>query len=151
MFYLNPQRPNALAPHKRPRATLTPSLVTRQGEPFMVFGTPGGDGQEQWTLQFFLNYTAFGMDLQEALDAPTVYSIHFPSSFYPRPAYPGRVVAEERIPREVLTELKRRGHEVLLTGAWSNGKTMGIRYDKERGVILGGASPKGNIGYAIGW
>jgi len=151
MFYLNPQRPNALAPHKRPRATLTPSLVTRQGEPFMVFGTPGGDGQEQWTLQFFLNYMEFGMDLQEALDAPTVHSIHFPSSFYPRPAYPGRVVAESRIPREVLEELKRRGHEVMLTGAWSNGKTMGIRYDKDRGVILGAASPKGNIGYAIGW
>jgi gamma-glutamyltranspeptidase/glutathione hydrolase len=151
MFYLNPQRPNALAPHKRPRATLTPSLVTRQGEPCMVFGTPGGDGQEQWTLQFFLNYVVFGMNLQEALDAPTVHSVHFPSSFYPRPAYPGRVVAESRMPREVLAELERRGHEVMVSGAWSNGKVMGIHYDKERGVILGGASPKGNIGYAIGW
>ena len=97
MFYLNPERPNALAPHKRPRATLTPSLVTRQGEPFMVFGTPGGDGQEQWLLQFFLNYVEFGMNLQEALDAPTLYSVHFPSSFYPRRAYPGRVVAESRL------------------------------------------------------
>jgi gamma-glutamyltranspeptidase/glutathione hydrolase len=151
MFYLNPERPNALAPHKRPRATLTPSLVTRQGEPFMVFGTPGGDGQEQWLLQFFLNYMAFGMNLQEALDAPTVYSVHFPSSFYPRRAYPGRVVAESRLAPEVLLELGRRGHEVVVTDAWSNGKVMGIRYDKERGVILGAASPKGNIGYAIGW
>ena len=71
MFYLNPERPNALAPRKRPRATLTPSLATRDGEPFMVFGTPGGDGQDQWTLQFLLNYVDFGMDLQEALDAPT--------------------------------------------------------------------------------
>ncbi len=91
------------------------------------------------------------LNLQEALDALTVYSVHFPSSFYPRQAYPGRVVAESRVTPEVLVELKRRGHEVLVTGAWSNGKVMGIRYDKDRGVILGGASPKGNIGYAIGW
>ena len=86
MFYLNPQRPNALAPHKRPRATLTPSLVTKDGEPFMALGTPGGDNQDQWTLQFFLNYIDFGMNIQEALDAPSVHSVHFPSSFYPRPA-----------------------------------------------------------------
>ena len=90
MFYLNPLRPNALEPHKRPRATLTPTLVTQNGDPYMVFGTPGGDAQEQWTSQFFLNYVDFGMDIQEALDAPTVHSTHFPSSFYPRPAYPGR-------------------------------------------------------------
>ena len=151
MFYLNPQRPNALAPRKRPRATLTPSLVTRDGEPFMVFGTPGGDCQDQWTLQFFLNYVDFGMNIQEALDAPTVHSAHFPSSFYPRAAYPGRMMAEGRIPREVIAELERRGHEVVVTDGWVNGKVMGIHYDKARGVILGGVAPKGNIGYALGW
>ena len=151
MFYLNPQRPNALAPHKRPRATLTPSLVTRDGDPFMVFGTPGGDCQDQWTLQFFLNYVDFRMNLQEALDAPTVHSAHFPSSFYPRDADPGWIVAEGRIPRQVIAELERRGHQVVVTGDWDNGKTMAIRYDKERGVILGGVAPKGNIGYAVGW
>ena len=151
MFYLNPERPNALAPRKRPRATLTPSLVTKDGEPFMVFGTPGGDGQEQWTLQFFLNYVAFGMNIQEALDAPSVHSVHFPSSFYPREAYPGRMFAESRISPEVIEELERRGHEVVVTEGWNNGKVMGIRYDKDREVIIGGASPKGNIGYAIGW
>lgn len=151
MFYLNPQRPNALAPRKRPRATLTPSLVTRRGEPFMVFGTPGGDGQDQWTLQFFLNYVDFGMDIQEALDAPTLHSVHFPSSFYPRTAYPGRVEAEGRISREVIAALERRGHEVALLDGWANGKAMGIRYDQERGVILGGVSPRRMIGYALGW
>ena len=151
MFYLNPGRPNALAPRKRPRATLTPSLATRDGEPFMVFGTPGGDGQDQWTLQFLLNYVDFGMNLQEALDAPTVHSVHFPSSFYPREAFPGRLVAESRIPREVIAALEERGHEVELTGAWANGKVLGIRYDRERGVIAGAASAKGTIGYAIGW
>ena len=151
MFYLNPQRPNALAPHKRPRATLTPTLVTKDGEPFMVFGTPGGDAQEQWTSQFFLNYVDFGMNIQEALDAPTVHSLHHPSSFYPRPAYPARVVAESRISEGVVDELRKRGHQVQLTDGWSNGKVMAIRIDKERGVIQGGVSPKGNIGYAFGW
>ena len=151
MFYLNPDRPNALAPRKRPRATLTPSLVTKDGGPFLVFGTPGGDGQDQWTLQFFLNYMEFGMNIQEALDAPTLHSVHFPSSFYPRNAYPGRVEAENRIPKEVITALKRRGHEVGLLDGWENGKAMGIRYDKERGIILGGVSPRRLIGYALGW
>lgn len=151
MFYLNPDRPNALAPRKRPRATLTPSLVTRDGEPFMVFGTPGGDGQDQWTLQFFLNYREFGMNIQEALDAPTLHSVHFPSSFYPRKAYPGRVEAEGRIPQEVIAALARRGHEVGILDGWANGKAMGIRYDRERGVIQGGVSPRRLTGYALAW
>lgn len=151
MFYLNAERPNALAPHKRPRATLTPSLVTQNGEPYMVFGTPGGDGQDQWTLQFFLNVVDFGMNVMEALDAPSVDSLHFPSSFYPREAFPARMGAEDRIAPEVIAELRRRGHEVSVVGGWSNGKCMGIRYDRERGVILGGSAAKGSIGYAIGW
>ena len=151
MFYLNAERPNALAPHKRPRATLTPTLVTRGGEPFLAFGTPGGDAQDQWTLQFFLNYVDFGMNIQAALDAPAVHSLHFPSSFYPRNAEPAVVEAENRIAPEVIRELERRGHRVSVVDGWVMGKCMGIRYDRERGVILGGASPKGNIGYAIGW
>ncbi len=151
MFFLNPARPNALAPRKRPRATLTPSLVTQEGQPYMVFGTPGGDSQDQWTLQFFLNYADFGMDIQEALDAPTVHSVHFPSSFYPRAAFPGRLAAEDRIPEEVIAELERRGHEVVKGDGWGHGKVMGIRFARERGVILGAAAPKGNIGYALGW
>ena len=151
MFYLNPERPNALAPRKRPRATLTPSLVTRRGQPFMVFGTPGGDGQDQWTLQFFLNVTVFGMNLQEALDAPTIHSVHFPSSFYPRTAYPGRVEAEGRIPRDVIAALESRGHEVAVIDGWANGKVMGICCDRERGVLSGAVSPRRTIGYALGW
>jgi gamma-glutamyltranspeptidase/glutathione hydrolase len=151
MFYLNPERPNALAPRKRPRATLTPSLVTRGGKPCMVFGTPGGDGQDQWTLQFFLNHVVFGMNLQEALDAPTIHTVHFPSSFYPRAAYPGRVEVEGRISREVIQQLEGRGHEVVVLDDWANGKVMGIRLDKDRGVIMGAVSPRRGIGYALGW
>ncbi len=151
MFYLNPARPNTLAPRKRPRATLTPSLVTKGGKPFIVFGTPGGDTQDQFTLQFFLNHIEFGMNIQEALDAPTVYSAHFPSSFYPREAYPGVMVVEDRIPQEAIDELRRRGHEDMVTDSWDNGKVMGIRYDKAHAVILGGASPRRQIAYALGW
>ena len=155
MFYLNPGRANALAPRKRPRATLTPSLVTKDGRPWMVFGTPGGDCQDQWTLQFFLNYVDFGMStgtgLQEALEAPTVHSQHFPSSFYPRGALPRRVVAENRIPGKVIDELRERGHDVEVGGAFVNGKPMAIRFDAETGEIFGGVSPKGGIGYALGW
>ena len=151
MFYLNPERPNALAPRKRPRATLTPSLVMKDGSPLMVFGTPGGDSQDQWTLQFFLNHIEFGMNLQEALDAPTVHSLHFPSSFYPREAYPGEVAAEDRIDPETLAELERRGHSVSKRPGWSHGKVLGIRYDAASGVISGAASAKGSIGYALGW
>lgn len=151
MFYLNPDRPNALEPHKRPRATLTPSLATRAGEPYMVFGTPGGDAQDQWTLQFFLNYVDFGMDLQEALDAPSVHTDHFPSSFYPRDAHPLAVSAEGRIPREVIQGLESRGHKVVAGDGWMHGKVMGIRFDPERGIILGGASPRSKIAYALGF
>jgi gamma-glutamyltranspeptidase/glutathione hydrolase len=151
MFYLDARRPNALAPRKRPRATLTPTLVLRDGKPHMVFGTPGGDCQDQWTLQFFLNVVDFAMDLQEALDAPTVHSEHFPSSFYPREAHRARMVAEGRIPQDVIADLERRGHEVVVTGDWVNGKAMGIRYDGERGVIEGAVSPRGKVGYALGW
>ncbi len=166
IFYLNPERPNALEPRKRPRSTLTPSLVTRNGEPFMAFGTPGGDTQDQITLQFFLNYAIFGMNVQEALDAPTVYSAHFPSSFYgsaisssahfsssfhPRASFPGRMIAEGRVPREVIAELEGRGHEVMLTGDWAVGKAMGIHYNRASGVISGGVSARGQIGYALGW
>jgi len=109
MFYLNSNRPNALESRKRPRTTLTPTLVTREGKPYLAFGTPGGDSQDQWTLQFFLNHVVYGMSLQEAIDAPTVHSEHFPSSFYPRKAHPLRVVAEGRISSEALAELEQCG------------------------------------------
>ena len=91
------------------------------------------------------------MNIQEALDAPTVYSAHFPSSFYPRTAFPGLMLVEGRLSSEVIKELERRGHEVSITGGWENGKVMGIRIDTEQGVISGGVSPRRNIGYALGW
>jgi gamma-glutamyltranspeptidase/glutathione hydrolase len=151
MFYLNPERPNALQPHKRPRATLTPTIVTRDGQPYLGFGTQGGDMQDQWTLQFFLNVADFGMNLQEALDAPTVHSEHFPSSFYPREAYPQRLSVEGRIAQAVREELACRGHNVVLPGDWVHGRVLAVSVDGERGTLSGAASPRQSIADAIGW
>jgi gamma-glutamyltranspeptidase/glutathione hydrolase len=150
MFFLDPHRANVIAPHKRPRTTLTPSLVLKDGKPYLVFGTPGGDQQDQWTLQFFLNYVVFGMNLQEAIDAPTFHSTHFPSSFYPRDAHAGQLILESRIPEATRKELEMRGHKVKETGAWSNGKVMGVRIEQRTGVLSGGVSPRGQIGYVTG-
>lgn len=150
MFYLNPARPNALAPRKRPRATLTPTLVLKNGEPHMVFGTPGGDAQDQWTLQFFLNVVDFGMSVQEAIDAPNLHITHFPSSFYPRDAYPKTVEAEDRIEIETLEALRTMGHIVNEVDGWSNGKVMGIRINEAK-TLEAGASPRGEIAHAMAW
>jgi gamma-glutamyltranspeptidase/glutathione hydrolase len=151
MFYLNPERPNALAGHKRPRTTLTPTLVTRDGQPFLAFGTQGGDAQDQWTLQFFLNYWVFGMDLQAALDAPTVHSEHFPSSFYPRNAEPLRVSVEGRISATVRNQLIKRGHRLVIPGDWAHGRVLAVCFDQEKGILQAAASPRQSIAYAIGW
>jgi len=150
MFYLNTARPNALAPGKRPRTTLTPSLALKDGKPYMVFGTPGGDQQDQWTLQFFLNVIDFGMDLQEAVDAPTFHTSHMPSSFYPRGRENNTMVVEGRIPAETREALEKKGHIVKVSGPWDHGRVMGIRINRD-GVIEGAASPRSGVAYCIGW
>ena len=151
MFYLDPDRPNALTPHKRPRTTLTPTLVTRNGQPFLAFGTQGGDAQDQWTLQFFLNFWVFGMDLQASLDAPTVHSEHFPSSFYPRNADPLRISVERRISPRVRRQLAERGHLLRIPGDWAHGRVLAVCFDRENAILQAAASPRQSIAYAIGW
>jgi gamma-glutamyltranspeptidase/glutathione hydrolase len=150
MFYLNSRRPNALAGHKRPRATLTPTLATRNGEPYLAFGTPGGDGQDQWTLQFLLNHVDFGMSIQEAVDGWHFDISHTPSSFYPRKANPGRVALDVRIPEEVVEELKQRGHIVAIS-PYEGLKMMAVRIDPEKGVISGGVASNPTTAYAAAW
>ena len=155
-FYLDERHPNALKPRKRPRTTLTPSLATRNGQPFMSFGTPGGDQQDQWTLQFLLNVIDFGMDLQEAIEAPRFSTAHFPSSFYPHNSIPGVVRAEERIDRGVIERLSERGHRVVVRPPWCEGHVLAIRFDPERRLLEGGADPRGQLAVvmaaqAIGW
>jgi len=151
IFSTVPSHPNALQPGKRPRTTLTPSLALRNGQPWMVFGSPGGDCQDQWALQFLLNVVEFGMSLQEAVAAPTFWTTHFPSSFYPRKAEPGALKLEGRIPECVQSDLRARGHVVDTTGDWSGGNAMAVSRAPENGVLAGGASPRFDPAYVAGW
>jgi gamma-glutamyltranspeptidase/glutathione hydrolase len=148
MFWLDERFPNSLAPGKRPRTTLTPSFAKRDGKPYMAFGTPGGDSQDQWSLNFFLNHADFGMNLQEAIDAPMFHTNHFPSSFYPRAAAPGQIEVESRVDDEVLAELGRRGHDVVVVAPWSLGRLSAVARDGN--VLKAAANPRGMQGYAIG-
>ena len=150
MFYLNPARPNALAPHKRPRATLTPTLVTRDGKPLLAFGMRGGDRQDQKTLQFFLAHVLFNLDIQSALDVPAFHSEAFPSSFTPRGMSPGLVVLEEGIDPAVARGLEHRGHKVLIDQDVRENR-MAIRVDADNGVMSGGVCSSGEHAYALGW
>ena len=148
MFWLEEGHPSALAPGKRPRTTLTPTLALRDGEPYLACGTPGGDQQDQWITQLFLRHVHAGFNLQEAIDAPAWHSEHFPSSFWPRTARPGVLVVEGRIPRETIAELKRRGHIVEVGPDWSEGRlTAAVRDGKRRRAA---ANPRGMQGYAAG-
>lgn len=151
IFHLDPEHANSLIPGKRQRTTLSPTLVLKNNRPFMVFGTPGGDQQDQWTLQFFLNYLVFNMNMQAAVDAPTFHSTHFPSSFYPHEAQPGGVVIESRVEESVIAELKEKGHKITVTGPWANGRVLGISINPRSGIISAVASPRMETGYAIGW
>ncbi len=151
IFWLDPSKANRLEPGKRPRTTLTPTLALKNGQPYMVFGTPGGDDQDQVNLQFFLNVVDFGMDIQEAIDAPAFEIAHFPSSFYPRKAAPGVIGFESRFPAKTLEELARRGHLVRIEGAWSLGDETAVLYDAQRKMLFGAASPRREKSYALGW
>ena len=148
MFTLTPGLPATLAPGKRPRTTLTPGLALRDGEPYLAFGTPGGDQQDQWALLFFLNHVHFGMNLQQAIDFPSFHSAHMPSSFYPRQAQPKAVDVESRVGPEVIAELRRRGHVVNVRPAWSLGRVSAVA--RRNGVLYAAANPRGMQGYAVG-
>ncbi len=150
MFSLDPSHPNSLRPRKRPRTTLTPSIAFRRGQRWLAFGTPGGDTQDQSSLQFFLNVVVFGMSLQEAIDAPMFYSEHFPSSFYPRSAHPNRLAVETRIATSALDDLARRGHEIRPLGDWAIGQVSACAWDAATGLISAAASPRGLAAYAVG-
>jgi gamma-glutamyltranspeptidase/glutathione hydrolase len=149
MFWLAEGLPNSLAPGKRPRTTLTPSLALRDGEGAIAFGTPGGDGQDQWSLLLFLAHVHLGLNLQEAIDAPAFTSTHFPSSFYPRAAEPGHLEVERRLDPEVVAELRRRGHDVGVADPWSIGRLSAVSRGPD-GVLRAAANPRGMQGYAAG-
>ena len=149
MFWLEEGLPASLQPGKRPRTTLTPSMALRDGEPWLAFGTPGGDQQDQWSLLLFLRVVHGGMDLQEAIDAPAWHTSHFPSSFYPRERHPGTLHVESRLGEPAVEALRRRGHEVVVEDGWSLGRLSAVSRNGD-GLLRAGANPRGMQGYAVG-
>ena len=149
MFWLTPGLPNGLQPGKRPRTTLSPSFALRDGKPWMAFGTPGGEQQDQWALTFFLRMVHHNMGIQQAIDAPSFHTEHWPSSFWPRVARPGKLVLEGRFPNAVMYELKARGHKAEKGEDWSEGRLSGARTEPD-GQMFAGANPRGMQGYAVG-
>ncbi|MCA2185297.1 gamma-glutamyltransferase family protein [Nonomuraea cavernae] len=148
MFWLQEGLPASLRPGARPRTTLSPSFALRDGRPWLAFGTPGGDQQDQWSLNLFLALVHGGLNLQEAIDAPMFHSEHFPSSFFPRESRPGVMHIEDRVGAAVVAELRRRGHEVEVRDSWSLGRLSAVARD---GVFLkAAANPRGAQGYAAG-
>ena len=148
MFWLDESHPAALAPGKRPRTTLSPTIAMRDGEPYLAWGTPGGDQQDQWTCQFLLRHAHAGHNLQQAIDAPAWHSEHFPSSFWPRTARPGVLAVEGRLSQATIEELRRRGHIVEVGPAWSEGRLTAASREGVRRKAA--ANPRGMQGYAAG-
>lgn len=148
MFWLDETSPSALAPKKRPRTTLSPSFVLRDGEAYMPFGTPGGDQQDQWQTLMFLHHVDHKMNLQECIDSPAFHTDHFPSSFWPREAKLGKVVVEGRFPEATNSNLRERGHDIEVGEDWSEGRLTGAAKDGD--LLKAAANPRGMQGYAIG-
>lgn len=149
MFWLQPGLPTSLAPGKRPRTTLTPSLALKDGRPTLAFGTPGGDQQDQWQLAFFLRYVHHEGNLQAAIDQPLFHSTHFPASFYPRTSEPGGVMIEDRMGDATIAELRRRGHKLTVADGWSIGRLTAARRERD-GLIRAAATPRLMQAYAVG-
>jgi gamma-glutamyltranspeptidase/glutathione hydrolase len=147
----DPTSPNVVAPGKRPRITLTPTLVLKDGQPFMILSTPGGDNQDQALLQVLLNVIEFGMNPQEAVEAPRFDTQHYVSSFDNHEFLAGVLNVESRVSAEVIQKLGARGHKVKIQTAWGTGSSPTvIMYDGRSGVISGGADPRRGR-YAVAW
>jgi len=140
--------PGGLAPGKRPSTTLSPSMALRDGEPYLSFGTPGGDQQDQWQLIFFLRHVDHGMNLQQAIDAPSWHINHFIQSFWPRTVDTNKITLEKRFSEKTLESLKKRGHTVFVGEDWSEGRLSAATKDKD--VLKAAANPRGMQGYAAG-
>ena len=149
MFWLEEGLPTSLAPGRRPRTTLTPSMAEGPDGRRMAFGTPGGDQQEQWQASFFLRHVHHGMNLQEAIDAPLFHTGHLQASFYPRQFRPAHLLAEPAFGQEVLQELKDRGHLLEVSAPWAVGRLTAVARDPS-GMLTGAATPRLMQAYAIG-
>lgn len=149
MFWLTPGLASSLRPRARPRTTLSPSFAFRDGRPWLAFGTPGGDQQDQWALNFFLSVVHGRLGLQAAVDAPMFHTTSFPASFFPRETNPGQLVVEDRVDPAVVVELRRRGHDVTVVDGWSLGRISAVARDDD-GFLRAAANPRGAQGYAAG-
>jgi gamma-glutamyltranspeptidase/glutathione hydrolase len=141
---------NALAPGKRPRSTLQSTLVMKDSQPFMIVGSPGGDDQVFRTMQTLLNIVDFGMNVQEAIEAPRWATRSFPASPFPHTMYPGEMSVEARVPEDVRQALVGRGHKLRVTGPWTMGSLAAIVVDLKSGVLSAGTDPRVDA-YAIAW
>lgn len=148
-FWLDEGLPSSLAPFKRPRTTLTPTIAFENGEPRLAFGTPGGDQQEQWQLGLFLRRVHHGLNLQEAIDLPLFHTQHFPSTFYPREARPGHLTVEESVGAETIADLIRRGHALEEAPAWTVGRLTAAE-KSSNGLLRAAATPRLMQAYAAG-
>ena len=149
MFWLEEGLPSSLEPGKRPRTTLSPGLALRDGAPYLAWGTPGGDQQEQWALHAFLRHVDIGLDLQSAIDAPEFHTDHLISSFFPRAFVPKSLAVESRFDARTIADLQRRGHDVSVWPAWSAGRVSAVAREPD-GLLRAGANPRGMQGYAVG-
>jgi gamma-glutamyltranspeptidase/glutathione hydrolase len=149
MFWLEEGLPSSLRPGARPRTTLSPGLALRQGEPYLAWGTPGGDQQEQWALHTFVRHVDLGLDLQAAIDAPEFHTDHLISSFYPRGFVPRSLALESRFGSRTVADLQRRGHDVTLWPPWSLGRVTAVAREPD-GLLKAAANPRGMQGYAMG-
>jgi gamma-glutamyltranspeptidase / glutathione hydrolase len=149
MFWLDEIHPNALAPGKRPRTTLSPTLALRDGQPYLALGTPGGDAQDQWSLHVFLANVLFGLNLQAAIDAPSFHTEAFPNSFYPRASRPRHVAVEERMDDSTIAGLRKRGHKVEVAPPWSGNHVSAVGREPD-GTLKAAASPRHMHTYAVG-
>jgi gamma-glutamyltranspeptidase / glutathione hydrolase len=147
MFWLEEGLASSLAPGKRPRTTLSPGLVLRDGQPWLAYGTPGGDQQEQWALHVLLRHVDQGLNLQEAIDAPDWHTDHLISSFYPRGVRLRSLDVESRLGDDAIADLRRRGHEVEVLPPWSLGRVSAV--SREGDQLRAGANPRLMQGYAV--
>ncbi|WP_144638226.1 gamma-glutamyltransferase family protein [Bordetella genomosp. 13] len=153
MTWLDEGLPGTLQPGKRPNTTLSPGLALRDGEPYMAFGTPGGDQQDQWTVAFFLRHAALGMNLQEAIEGPSWHVDHFPGSFWPRATTLNRLTVEGGLPDATLQALREAGHDLRVGPPWSEGRISACTREPAAGgglLLRAGANPRGMQGYAVG-
>jgi gamma-glutamyltranspeptidase/glutathione hydrolase len=148
MFWLEEGLPSSLRPGARPRTTLSPGLALRDGKPWLAWGTPGGDQQEQWAFHVFLRHVDRALNLQEAIDAPEFHTDHLISSFYPRGFEPRSLSVEGRFGDAVVDDLRGRGHDVTVWQDWSLGRVSAVQ--SEGGQLRAAANPRGMQGYAAG-